>query len=600
MDFTSTLKLINKRMEMLEEKQEIYEKKIDVINNFITEFKFSNAEQIANIDIIAVASAVMYLANNDINLEELEILFKESGVLEVDDESVTDALMAVFEKYDEKKGVLRKVTTALIERSGVKFKLLEQIYNMAPEAFLVALNYIISVNNFKVGYLSVKSVMLEDEDLSFLTTKEKKRFSTEFFDEVTDFKQLKEALITLQTDYSTFYKTTVTKRKTYSREFNDLRYVVDYIKKNDTLTESAAKDLVNRIQFQNIKNLFLVELKANLLEEKEKLEKKVNLLSGEGDVKTKALFNDYGYDFNQLSEEARECDYELESLSELLKGIKKLDITDYEDISYLLINSNKGIINNIIKLIANGVLSSSFIANNLDFMNSDKDANVNHEHMLNIMRLFESFKLNKKIFIVDQSIYYMNIDDLKNKLSILESYNLLGSLKTCTSFEFLKSNDFVYKIDQYLELGYEDILVNNMDLLNVPESLIKRLILLESVGDKPSTLEDITKVFNDSNFIVLDEEIDSFIPDVTSDFIPDKQRVDMKSGTNVNIEMKRTIDIGGNIISAVKFARNLSCIPEGSVSNDEREIYASLYGTHHTYSKVDSIIEGVKEKNRGK
>lgn len=128
------------------------------------------------------------------------------------------------------------------------------------------------------------------------------------------------------------------------------------------------------------------------------------------------------------------------------------------------------------------------------------------------------------------------------------------------SAQFLKHPNLARKIDRILELGYETLLENDIELLNYEDSAWERLEVLKSLNiPLPTAKNEVEGILESPHFIVSEEEQKRYLETPT----PYIKRKDIRdivpvSALPMEQETKRTYTIGGVIFSKPKVIRNLS------------------------------------------
>ena len=252
------------------------------------------------------------------------------------------------------------------------------------------------------------------------------------------------------------------------------------------------------------------------------------------------------------------------------------------EIITILKTTNLEIVNKIDNYIRDGILNINFVRETIQLFDPSTgildviDNNVN---------LLVTNSINPKLFINSLEILLYGLDDqLANNIKILDDYNLKGSLKTTDNYLFLLSSKLVDKIDRLIELGYGDYLKEDLNILNSRK--LKRLEILKAINIPVNSIESLRDIITRDRFIINDEDLDEFIPDVLSY----KDKIKLKCSLN-DLEKYRVDDrsysINGIIISSNKVKRLLE---EGY------DIYDALfYNTLLSEDEYSKITENIKQ-----
>lgn len=334
-----------------------------------------------------------------------------------------------------------------------------------------------------------------------------------------------------------------------------------------------ARSIVSKIKDLNIKYAALELISEHNSVYYEKLDRELNSLNKNSKIKYQALLHDYGI-INGSYQIERIMNNSLEDVEQILKIISKYNLTN-EQIIKILRNSTLEIVSNIKEYLDKGYLSLDFIIDNIDiyYRNSTKYQVYN-----NSLSILSKYNINPSIFFDSISVLFTYSDSLENNLELLDNYNLLNSLKTTSNYKFLINDKLAFIIDKLIELGYEEYLEEDLDLLN-NDKLI-RLEALKAFEVEISNKEELDKVLN-KRFYINDEDIEEYLPEeVKLDDKYDLESIDLneyKSGS-------RTYNINGILISSNKVNRLLNqgyskynAIFSGMRLNTEE--YNSIIGT---------------------
>ncbi len=336
-----------------------------------------------------------------------------------------------------------------------------------------------------------------------------------------------------------------------------------------------AKEIVSKIKDLELKYAILELISAHNQEYYEVLNQEYEHLSKNNKVKYQALLNDYGIT-NGSHQIERIMNNSLEDVEAILKIITKFGLTTEQTLR-ILRNSNLIIVSQIKEYLERGYLSVEFIVNNIDifYKNSTKYQDYNRS-----LEILNGYNINPSIFFYSIKILFGNTELLKKNLDILNEYYLLNSLKTTSDYSFLEDEELVLKIDKLIELGYENYLEEDLNLLNSDKLL--RLEALKSFEVEITSKEELDKVLT-KRFYIDDEELIDYIPNsIALDDKIDLEDIKLDEYRN----SPRTYNINGTLVSAVKVSRLL-------YRGDSR--YNAIFsGMRLNKDEYDGIIECLK------
>ncbi len=320
---------------------------------------------------------------------------------------------------------------------------------------------------------------------------------------------------------------------------------------NEAIYENIAKEHGNLLEDKKIKYQNLLA-KYGLKQESLKLEKLINI--------------DY---------------MELENSLEILS---KFELTE-QTLVYIIENAKYEDIKKINSYFDRGILNKKFIRNNYLIFISNSNENTN---LLKNIELLEqeninpnNFALSAKILLIDYKLFFKNV-------MILKEYNLLTSIKTTQSYNFLQDENLTLKIDKLLELGMEKFLEENLGLLNSKN--IDRLYILRELNIPIENIEQLKEFLKLKKFYVPDDKIFAYV--FTKKNFNESLEKDYTIDLDKYTKTSRTLDINGVIFSKNKVKRKL-------VSNSYNDVrcalYSDIYLSNDEYDLVEAALDNDKE-----
>ena len=310
------------------------------------------------------------------------------------------------------------------------------------------------------------------------------------------------------------------------------------------------REIIYYISDDNLKKEFL---KVIYFHNKKYYEELANQLSS---IKNNSL-NTYIALFNE---------YEIEISVEVIKELMNKNINDIrimldflklrfdfsiEAIIYIIKVSNKDILKEIDNFVNDGYLNYNFVFNNISIF----DCNSNYLNVIkNNIATINDKGINPKIFNLNCELLLDNSDLISKNIDILIEYNLIKKLKFASNYSFLLEPKLEEKIDKYIEFGYINFLLENLDLLNFEN--ISRLDILHKMNFKINDLEQLIQILNTKKFNSIDVKIDEYIYN-TLDYVKKEELLLSEKQLNSKLINFWTYSFDGIFVSALKVKRML-------------------------------------------
>lgn len=289
----------------------------------------------------------------------------------------------------------------------------------------------------------------------------------------------------------------------------------------------------------------------------------------------------------------------IEDLEAMLTQLVSLNITSPKDILRTVKCSNLDTITRYASLCEKGIITSDLLLSHPSLFNpTSKD----YKNFMQNFGLIQDKKFNPYLFKESQETLATSHNAFRQGLETLEDYSLEGQMKTGMDYSFLGNQELASAIDTLLELGLEETLVDNIEILNYADRF-KRLQLLKSLNMPVSSKEDILMVLTNDKFFIDDSEIDNYIYNAVDHNLPlrivplmepKKKNPDVVK-LNDYEATPRTYSFNGVIISKNKTARNLSMIETAGKTSD-RLLYGVLKGTVLTDEELSHVKESLSDK----
>ncbi len=274
---------------------------------------------------------------------------------------------------------------------------------------------------------------------------------------------------------------------------------------------SDVSSLIKLISNPTLKKELLINIYNHNLPYWLAISDEYNHLSEDYNNQIKILFNKYKLNYDELDIKCPTI--ELSELEYFLQIITEYNITDKQIIKYIIMNSSKEILETISLLIKNNIITVEFLLHNISILNKNYNESMYPVLIKNIKALKDN-QLNTRLLTKNPQILLTPTDLFTSNLAILNSYNLIDSLKNTSEYEFLASANLTKKIDRILELGYEKNLLENLALLNFDLTSWNNIVVYKLIGEEFSTTAKLIKaleepisseyIFNYVNYLAAD------------------------------------------------------------------------------------------------
>lgn len=357
------------------------------------------------------------------------------------------------------------------------------------------------------------------------------------------------------------------KQRRLKKEITNYRVVNTWLNNNSSKHEitNIPKELL-KISNENIQ----VEILRNIyLKNKEyytSLENKYRELSTNSYNQFVLLFKKYGININDYD---INFDDDISITTSKLEHIKNMNINDCNTIVSLLNTASLESISFINNLMTDGYLSSEFICANLNIFNNE------YNNLIENIEYLKNENISKSKIKNMEDILTLNKEKLNKSISTIKEYDLFKAIKNCNNYSFLKNDDLAIKIDKILELGYENILIDDPDLLNKDLAEFDKCLLINSLNINISNSFELNTFLN-TDLGINSEAINNYIFDITP-FIeyPDKGNLTKEEfinllDTNSINQSNRVYNFDGVLISKNKVRHNLNKIEKDKINFKEQ------------------------------
>ena len=382
--------------------------------------------------------------------------------------------------------------------------------------------------------------------------------------------KVKKYIEKIDADEKSYYKST--KLEKYHNEAA-LELLEKEIKKKEITNVRA---LIKKIQDPKIKEIILLIVYKHNLSYINELKEEYDKLLSNSTTRYISLLNEYGItiDENNLGSINHNS---IDDLNIILSILKNIALPDYLYLNVLNI-TNLETSKEIKELTIKGYITGNVVLNNIDIFNKNNN-------LLNILKtniqLFNNYQINPTIFSDIEEILFINSSLLDKNLKILENYNLIKSLKNSNNYNFLLNIDLAKLIDKYLELGYESLLEQDLDILNYQDT--RRVEILNNMGIILEK-DEFIDMFEYNKFFIPDEMLNGYIND----------EIKVEGNFNITLEelleyrkTTRTIEINGILISINKVINALN-----NKKNMKEAIFTNMNIDIDTYKEIEAELKG--------
>lgn len=291
-------------------------------------------------------------------------------------------------------------------------------------------------------------------------------------------------------------------KKQKAKYEDSIKIIEKYRDKKDIITDY--KPLLKYIQKESILRKILLFINNHNNSLQNELEKEYTSKKNNSKYNYITLLSNYNIQKEEINlEKIINLDYE--DMKQILNQLSKYFRNKEIIIKCIENTSSINSFNIIIELIKNGIIEKTILINYPELLDENSKE---YESLIRNCQFLKSEGINPMTF-KNSSEAIINNNYLERNIIILKEYNLLGYMKNGANLNFLNNPGLVKKIDILLELGLENELEKNLEILN--NENIKRLIVLNSIGILPYEIDKIYEIIEKSKFKIPDNELDNYI-----------------------------------------------------------------------------------------
>ena len=177
----------------------------------------------------------------------------------------------------------------------------------------------------------------------------------------------------------------------------------------------------------------------------------------------------------------------------------------------------------------------------------------------------------------------------------MEDYNLIKYIKNSDTLDYLMNPNLEDRIDQLLELGLENYLLEDINLLN--ERNWKRLWVLKYMNIEWQSLEEVKEILESESFFISEEELDNYIPNITAYYQKDWEKqpiAEEKIEIDIYEETQNTYKIAGILFSKKRVLRNYPI--NTNVTKEEALFQALIQDRYLSKEEIENLQKELKGK----
>lgn len=352
----------------------------------------------------------------------------------------------------------------------------------------------------------------------------------------------------------------------------------------------SAVDKIMKIQNENLKKVLLEYIYTHNKKNYDLVYMEYNKLSNNKALKIQTILRNNSINIS-ISEIENNIDLTLSELEYILSLFSSYNSIKPSVRKKALLIGSFNSISTIISLVKEGIISCNYINNNPDIFDKSSSKYTN---ILTIIEAFKKYTVNPLYIYGNEYLLNYESNTIINNLNILSDYFLIQSLSSDTCYKFFNDINLEEKIDLLLELGYENFLESNIDILAYDISKLKRLIIMKNIGIILLSFDEIEEVLESNNFFIEDSEIDkytcSYVLKKLNDSISNLPLpLDIEKYSLEAFNTKRTYKIQNIYISKNRFNRNMNKLKIIDCPYEEKIVNSLLALSYLTYEEYNIL-----------
>lgn len=629
---------IKERNKVLEKELKEENKEEEFYTEFLKNNKYNTFENMSKIDLCDIMIALFRINDQTISIEEVQEKIYNNKILienldannfdkiyiglamlyDTENLSVLNEILNLSSTEKDRDKKLRYLTKQIVKKSPENMIILTEmtrilkdidcdftgILDLAeinPEAILDAFDMALTIKSIKdsLNDYNVFSVDVDEQNKEMPREmrrddkKIKKEVLNAVFNEKYNLSLLNEDFNSINEYY----------RKIHNEELKRKRAIRKEINNNDefltTFKSAIARDEITNfnkiISYLSDEKMRLEVLKLIYEHNKvsyETLETTYNELSNNSKARYQVLLNQIGLDQDKYKIEVI-MQKPYDEVEQMVTTLTKMGIKDQEALAVILETSNLERVNEVYELLDEELISQKTAIKYSTIFDVDKST---YQQVINNIKLFNKYNINPYYLENSQSTLLLDPNAISKNLEILKEYKLLNCLNQKINYKFLGREDLEEQIDEILELGHENNLIQNMDLLNISKERWQRIQALKSVNVPVTSYEELINNLTTNKFLIPDQSLHEYIYNVVPYRIGEKlsqlpslqSKDEMFDDSNFD-KTKRTYNINGTIISKNKAKRNYSKVKDLDLPMKEKILISLVSGSILSENEYENI-----------
>ncbi len=281
----------------------------------------------------------------------------------------------------------------------------------------------------------------------------------------------------------------------------------------------------------------------------------------------------------------------IEELEKMLKEISALNIQNKEQI---LEGSNLARISKLKELMKKGIITEEFLNKNSSLFQIEQ---LQYQTLTANIEFLKEKNMTPLLIGEHKELLLIPSQTLSENYQTLEEYEFSIDWTRIENASFLGASDLKGKIDKLLELGYENILETNLELLNYSKKELERLDKLKILSfPLPETKEELDFILSSKSFIMDNQELVDYSSINISNSPKKYIRPELEDSLQALEYTKRTYKVGDNIFSKRKTLRNLSTESEVTPETVFRSMVSGTTLSQAETEVVKNSLQGYNYK----
>lgn len=281
----------------------------------------------------------------------------------------------------------------------------------------------------------------------------------------------------------------------------------------------------------------------------------------------------------------------IEELEKMLKEISALNIQNKEQI---LEGSNLARISKLKELMKKGIITEEFLNKNSSLFQIEQPQ---YQTLTANIEFLKEKNMTPLLIGAHKELLLIPSQTLSENYQTLEEYEFSIDWTRIENASFLGASDLKGKIDKLLELGYENILETNLELLNYSKKELERLDKLKILSfPLPETKEELDFILSSKSFIMDNQELVDYSSINISNSPKKYIRPELEDSLQALEYTKRTYKVGDNIFSKRKTLRNLSTESEVTPETVFRSMVSGTTLSQAETEVVKNSLQGYNYK----